>query len=504
MPRSFPATVAVLRSVQFRAALAAMLAGQAWGQLVVGPNVNISKTTGEESEPAIAINPANPLNLFALSNDLTIGHMRGAVSTDGGQTWVTREVGTGSDGLTSSDGDPCVCFDNFGNLFLSHLTSALAAQIGLSTNGGTTFSTIYTSPNSTDQPTVTAGAGAVWITFNLSSGQRQAGAAVTGLGTVGAFGALSAVAPGSATGISGSFGDICIGPGGKVAICYQNASSGQGPDSIYFNLDVDGLGAGTMGPQSIITSTNVGGFDSIPAQNSRTIDAESGLAWDRTGGLLNNRLYLVYTDETVNENNDTDIRFRYSDTNGATWSPFVRLNDDTPGKSQFFPRIAVDQKTGHIAVCWLDCRNSPGNNTVQCYATDSMDGGVTWAPNKQVAVGLSTALTGNPNQFGDYMGLTIWNDVFYPIWPDNSNSTGDNPGGAGGAKDMYTAKVTICYANCDFSTTPPTLNVNDFACFLNKYAAGDPYANCDGSTIPPVINVNDFACFLNRYSAGCP
>lgn len=61
-----------------------------------------------------------------------------------------------------------------------------------------------------------------------------------------------------------------------------------------------------------------------------------------------------------------------------------------------------------------------------------------------------------------------------------------------------------CYANCDASTTPPALNVNDFACFLNKFAAGDPYANCDGSTTAPALNVLDFACFLNRFAAGCP
>ena len=61
-----------------------------------------------------------------------------------------------------------------------------------------------------------------------------------------------------------------------------------------------------------------------------------------------------------------------------------------------------------------------------------------------------------------------------------------------------------CYANCDSSTVSPVLNVNDFQCFLNRYAAGDSYANCDGSTTPPVLNVNDFACFLNSYAAGCP
>ncbi len=64
-------------------------------------------------------------------------------------------------------------------------------------------------------------------------------------------------------------------------------------------------------------------------------------------------------------------------------------------------------------------------------------------------------------------------------------------------------RLVVCYANCDGSTTAPILNVNDFTCFLNSFAAGDPYANCDASTTPPVLNILDFTCFLNKFAAGC-
>jgi hypothetical protein len=60
-----------------------------------------------------------------------------------------------------------------------------------------------------------------------------------------------------------------------------------------------------------------------------------------------------------------------------------------------------------------------------------------------------------------------------------------------------------CYANCDGSTAQPLLNVQDFGCFLNRFAAGDSYANCDGSTTPPTLTVQDFGCFLNAFAAGC-
>jgi hypothetical protein len=61
-----------------------------------------------------------------------------------------------------------------------------------------------------------------------------------------------------------------------------------------------------------------------------------------------------------------------------------------------------------------------------------------------------------------------------------------------------------CYANCDGSTVAPILNVGDFTCFLQRFAAGESYANCDSSTIPPVLNVGDFTCFLQSFAAGCP
>ena len=66
------------------------------------------------------------------------------------------------------------------------------------------------------------------------------------------------------------------------------------------------------------------------------------------------------------------------------------------------------------------------------------------------------------------------------------------------------AAGAACYANCDNSTITPILNVQDFACFLNRFASADPYANCDQSTTSPVLNVQDFACFLNAFATGCP
>jgi hypothetical protein len=65
-------------------------------------------------------------------------------------------------------------------------------------------------------------------------------------------------------------------------------------------------------------------------------------------------------------------------------------------------------------------------------------------------------------------------------------------------------RSSTCYPNCDESTTPPILNVLDFTCFLQRFAAGHLYANCDPGQLPPILNVADFGCFITKFAAGCP
>jgi hypothetical protein len=92
---------------------------------------------------------------------------------------------------------------------------------------------------------------------------------------------------------------------------------------------------------------------------------------------------------------------------------------------------------------------------------------------------------------------TIGDSGQYAVVVSNACNTITSPG-------AYVDVRPECYANCDGSTTSPILNVNDFICFLNEFAAGHLYANCDQSNPPPILNVNDFVCFQVRFAQGCP
>ncbi len=245
-------------------------------RLAVGANVNVSRKTGNQLEAAIAIDPTNTDRVFVSSNDetLSLAGVFTARSTDAGANWTTGVIGTGADGFTAACCDPSVSWDSFGNLFLAYLALGPPRSVELlvSTDGGTTWTSI--GPIDTgagkDQPTVTTGPGAVWVTWRDSSGVgiQARGAAVNGLGAgnIGPFNAEQ-TAPGSA---GGNFGDIAIGPAGQVLVTYQIPATGEGPATIFVTLDADGLGAGGFGAATAATTTNVGGFDFIPAQPDRS------------------------------------------------------------------------------------------------------------------------------------------------------------------------------------------------------------------------------------------
>ena len=158
--------------------------------VTVGPNVNITKLSGNQAESTISINPTNPLNLFESDTLSTQGHF----STDGGTTWQTSNMSA----LPPSIGDVQTTWDSFGNLFLTQLGPGLDIIVARSSDGGATFKDVRTVVTaSSNQPSIAVGpsgvAGipeAVWISVN-STGNAivAAGAPVSGFDTVGAFGA---------------------------------------------------------------------------------------------------------------------------------------------------------------------------------------------------------------------------------------------------------------------------------------------------------------------------
>ena len=388
-----------------------------------GPPVNLDVTarSGNEAENAIAVNPANPSNVVAMSTlpDVVAGLAVG-VSFDGGQTWSRRVIGTAGASLGEICCDQQLAWDRFGNLWMTYLVNTNGhVLVALSTDGGISFTKVADVVTNGDQPSIAAGQNSVWISYTASPGKQvQAfGAPVFGLGRFGSFTAPEALDPDG------------LGPAG-----FHQAS---------------------LAANSRIGHSHVGGFDFIPAQPHRSIDAEANLAWDRSGGAHNGRVYLIWTQEAPNESDNTNIMLQRSDDNGATWSAAVKLNDDSTPNSQYNPAIALDQSSGDVAVSWYDTRNDLGsggsgdtdgipNDDFQIWATDSTNGAAAWASNFRVSQGTSNATDANTFfDVGDYTHAAFVGGSFWPSWSDNSNSTGGNPDGTLHQFDLYTARIPI-------------------------------------------------------------
>lgn len=79
----------------------------------------------------------------------------------------------------------------------------------------------------------------------------------------------------------------------------------------------------------------------------------------------------------------------------------------------------------------------------------------------------------------------------YPFFPSGNIIISDIKRG------MFMVRME-CAADCDANGT---LNVFDYICFGNDYAAGGVYSDCDGNS---VHNVFDYICYGNLYAGGCP
>ncbi len=434
----------------------------------VPQNIDVTQRPGNEAETSVAVSHTNPLLITGVSN-LESNALSHSWSTDGGLTWQHNVIANG-DALGFACCDAQLASDDFGNIFLTYLSANVDVMMAISTDGGATFQPLPFLTNlpsglpafpykslaaagqrvSGDQPSISCGPGSVWISWTSFSGPIQAsGAAVTGLGQVGAFSPVQGITSGNRF---GDYGDTAVGPDGQVFIVFQNPTGGEGPATIYGALDPDGLGPQGFGPAQVLQTTNVGGFDFIPAQSGRSIDAEAGLAWDRTNGPHRGRLYLVYVSEEPPESNDTDIQLRYSDDNGVTWSNSVRVNDDTGTNSQFNPKLAIDGTTGKIAVAWYDARNDLGdhgrgdtngvpNDDIMIYSAVSQDGN-RFKPNRRLSAASSNDDKAKSGvDYGDYSGFAFFRGMMYFSAADNSNSTGDNPDGTLSHFDLYVAPL---------------------------------------------------------------
>ncbi len=173
--------------------------------------------------------------------------------------------------------------------------------------------------------------------------------------------------------------------------------------------------------------------------------------------------YLESPEEKPGKPNDEDARsgrveimFAYSSDKGRSWSKPMALNDDRPpvdpakGPNHFMPVMAVN-RDGVVGVAWYDRRESVNDWDYTVRFRGSLDGGETFLPSVKVSEASFThggkdekwAVTAWGGDFwihwmgvkpGDTAGMAAdASGAFHPFWIDNRT----------GIAQIWTAPVTV-------------------------------------------------------------
>jgi len=193
-----------------------------------------------------------------------------------------------------------------------------------------------------------------------------------------------------------------VGPNGEIYVAWA------GPAGIVFDRSYD-QGA-TWLDEDIFINEQPGGWDySIPG-----IYRANGMpitCCDISSSEHNGTIYVNWSDQRNGED-DTDVWISKSTDGGDTWTEALRVNDDPPGKQQFFTWMTIDQTNGEIIIVFYDRRNYDDTNT-DVYIARSSDGGLTF---ENVRISESPFLPASSVFFGDYTNITAHDGKIRPIW----------------------------------------------------------------------------------------
>ncbi len=391
------------------------------------------------NETSIYINPKNTQQLIAGANLSAYYY-----SNDGGHTW-------GEGNLQSTlgvYGDPCLVIDTLGYMYFLHLSSPSASlgywldrivcqrsvNNGLSWNDGAGIGKNDPKQEDKEWAAINPFNNEIYVTWTQFD---TYGVADTSQKTIINFSKSTdqGISWSPAVRLSETAGNCmdsdstvegavpAVGPNGEIY------TSWAGPAGIVFDRSTDG--GITWLNQDIFVNSMPGGWDYVIPGIYRA-NGMPITCCDLSKGPGRGTIYINWSDQR-NGPTDTDIWLSKSTDGGNTWSNAIRVNDDPPGRQQFFNWMTVDQATGNIWIVFYDRRNYPDTRT-DVFLAVSKDGGESFQ-NFKVS---ETPFIPNSNVFfGDYTCIAAHNGVVRPIWTrlDNDNLS------------VYTALVDTLYSS---------------------------------------------------------
>jgi len=365
----------------------------------------------EPNEPSIVINPYNTNHILVGSNTDNYYY-----SIDGGMSWQ-HGVLTSTFGV---NGDPCVLANEdgyyyfhlvpYGSRIVCQKTSSLS---GVWSNGSYTGLN-GTKDNDKEWAVVNQNNGNIYVTWaqfdehgslnQEDSSEIQLSRSTDG-GITWATPVVVSDRKGNAQG--GNYSDHApmpaVGPNNEVYVTWWS------PDGLMFDKSIDG------GITWLEDDINVSGFHIdwlvLNVPGVQIVPGFPIINCDLSSSEYRGNIYICWTDERSGYH-DTDVWIVKSTDNGISWSDPIRVNNDPPGKHQFFAWMTIDQTNGNLYFLFYDRRNYINLQT-DVFMAVSRDGGDSFINFKVSESPFTPSLY---NFIGHYIGVSAHNNVVRPVW----------------------------------------------------------------------------------------
>jgi hypothetical protein len=391
-------------------------------------NVMIDNVGGPE-EPSICINPKNVDQVVAGAN-IDFYYW----SSNGGFNWTK---GTLVDNQNGVWGDPAMQVDTAGNFYFFHLANPVSGHwidrivCAKSTNAGVSYGNPGTymglNPNNrAQQDKEWSGVDwshgprgnwiyVTWTEFDsYGSTNTQDSSRILFSRSTNSGANWSSPVRISTKGGNCLDGDNtvegavpCVGSHGEIYVAWAGPKVINSQYGIFFDRSVDG--GLTWLPDDIYVADQPGGWD-FPIAGIYRSNGMPITCCDVSSGPYHGNIYINWVDEAGPA--DHDVKLAKSTNGGYNWSTPIRVNDDAPGKEQFFTWMTVDQSTGYIYIVFYDRRNYSDNQT-DVYLAKSTNGGNTFT---NIKISDSPFLPTSSTFFGDYNNITSALGHVRPIW----------------------------------------------------------------------------------------
>ncbi|MHC4065097.1 MAG: hypothetical protein ACYSUI_11460, partial [Planctomycetota bacterium] len=429
------------------------------------------------NEPSIAIDPTDPNKMVIgwRQFDTVASNFRQAgwaYSHDGGQNWTFP--GVLEPGEFSSD--PVLEFDAEGNFYYYSL------QPGRGPGDWACY--LYKSFNrglSWPQEVYARGGDKAWITIDRTNGVGHGNVyaiwspfagCCSGIFTRSTDGGLTFMTP-IAVPFSPFWGTVAVGPDGDVYVVGANlavvkSSNAQDPNAVpSFDL---------------ATAIDLGGFPSFGGgPNPGGLLGQVWVASDHSDGPNRGNVYVLSSVQPWAGSDPLDVMFTRSTDGGLTWSPPLRINDDSVGNGawQWFGTMSVAPQ-GRLDVIWNDTRNTGAVNLSELYYAFSNDGGLNWSDNAPVSA-VFDSYVGWPNQnkIGDY----------YDMISDNAGAHVAYSATFNGEQDVYYLRLST---DCNGNGIPDHTDIAEGAS-----------QDCNENAIPDECELADNDCNTNGQPDDC-